>query len=229
MSSRSAFAAGVRAMLPLLLGVVPFGLAYAISARAAGLSPLETQLMSLAVFAGGAQVSAVGLLAQGVGPGTLLATTFVINARHMLYGLTLAPRLRTPSGQRPGWRSWLLAAAFLTDEAFGVSLALGAGSLAFLLGTELVLFVAWNLTTAVGAAALGAVPDPARLGLDLVFPLAFLALLVPNVRARRDLAVALVAGAAALVLLRWLPAGAAILLGTLAGAAVGALRGAHTA
>ena len=40
-------------MLPLWLGVVPFGLAYAVTARAGGLSILETQALSVFVFAGG--------------------------------------------------------------------------------------------------------------------------------------------------------------------------------
>lgn len=203
-------------MAPLLLGVIPFGLAYALSSRAAGLTLLETQLMSLAVFAGGAQFSAVGLLAAGAGPGTLLATTLAINARHALYGLTLGPRLRA------GRAGKLLAATWLTDEAFGLSLALGRGSLPFLLGTELVLFIAWNLTTLVGALAAGAIPDPSRLGLDLVFPLTFLALLRPNLRRRRDLVVAAGAGASALLLISWMPAGAAILIGSLGAALLAA-------
>lgn len=204
-----AFLAGGRAILPLLIGVVPFGLAYAVSARSAGLDLFQTQLMSLAVFAGGAQFSAVGLIAGGAGPGALLATTVLINARHLLYGLTLSPRLRT------GWRGRLLAATFLTDEAFAVGLALGHGSLPFLLGAELTLFASWNLSTLLGALGAGAIPDPAALGLDLIAPLTFLFLLLPRLASRRSLVVALAAALATLVLGRLLPGGVAVLLAAL--------------
>ena len=59
------FVAGFRAVMPLWLGVVPFGLVYAVLARDAGLSLVETQSLSVLVFAGSAQVSAVGLFGTG--------------------------------------------------------------------------------------------------------------------------------------------------------------------
>ena len=200
----------MRALAPLLLGVVPFAIAFALSARSAGISLLDTQLMSLALFSGGAQGSAVGLLAAGAGPGTLLATTLLINARHVLYGLTLALPRPIPAAR-------LVAAAFmLTDEAFGVALALGRRSLAFLLGAETLLFLVWNVTTFAAALAAGAIPNPLNVGLDLVIPLMFVALTVPQLKLRRDVLVAGGAAALALVLLLFLPAGAAILVAALA-------------
>lgn len=216
---------GARAIAPLLLGVVPFGLAYALSARAAGLSWGTTQLMSLAVFAGSAQFSAVGLLAGGAGPATLLATTAFLNARHVLYGLSLAPHLRAGRATRA------VAAFFLTDEAFGVAAALGRGDAAFLLGAELTLFVAWNATTAVGSLAAGAIADPTALGLDLIFPLTFLGLLLPALRGRRDVAAAALAAALAWGLTPWLSPGPAVLVAATAasvGAAALPVRGART-
>ena len=119
---------GFRAMLPLWLGMVPFGAAYAVSARAAGLNPFETQLMSLAVFAGGAQFSAAGLFAAGASPFTLVATTFLINARHVLYGVSLGQAVRF------GPRERLLAAHLLTDEAYGVTFGSPERSARFFLG-----------------------------------------------------------------------------------------------
>ena len=62
---RGDFASGFRALTPLWLGVIPFGLAYAVLARDAGLSLLETQSLSILVFAGSAQVSAVGMFGTG--------------------------------------------------------------------------------------------------------------------------------------------------------------------
>src|SRR5262245_15747960 len=83
------FWTGFRAMAPLWLGVIPFGLAYAVTARGAGLSLLETQALSLFVFAGSAQVSAAGLFATAAGGFSIVLTTFLLNVRHVLYGLSL--------------------------------------------------------------------------------------------------------------------------------------------
>ena len=109
-----AFARGFAALAPLWIGVVPFGLAYAVIARDAGLSVLETQALSVLVFAGSAQVSAVGLIGRGAGGLEIVLTTFLLNARHVLYGLSLGRSIRLAGWRRP------VVAYFLTDEAFGV-------------------------------------------------------------------------------------------------------------
>lgn len=213
---RRAFVDGLRAMVPLWAGIVPFGAAYAVTARAAGLSLLDTQLMSLLVFAGGAQFSAVGLVAAGAGPWTLVATTFLINLRHVLYGMALAA-----STPLRGWRR-MIAAHLLTDEAFGVHVALGRGRAPFLLGAGLSLFLVWNASTFLGALFAHRVPDPSAIGLDLIFPLAFLALLVPMVLGRTALVVAIVSGALAWSFAPLLGFGIAVLVAGLAGAGLGA-------
>lgn len=200
---------GARAIAPLMLGIVPFALAFAISARSAGISLLDTFLMSFALFSGGAQVSAVGLVVAGAGPGVLLATTVLINLRHVLYGLTLKLERPVPAARLA------LTAFLLTDEAYGVAVALGRRSLPFLIGAEVMVFVGWNAATLVGALAAQAIPDPLSLGLDLIIPLMFVALIVPQVRAPRDGLVAFAGGILGLALLNVLPSGAAILIAAL--------------
>jgi 4-azaleucine resistance transporter AzlC len=211
------FRHGVRAMAPLWLGVIPFGLAYAVLARDAGLSLVETQALSLFVFAGSSQVSAVGLFGRGAGGLEIVLTTFLLNVRHVLYGLSLGRAI--PLGPRKR----LVAAYFLTDEAYGVSVARGARTFRFMLGAELSLFLVWNLATLAGAFLGGVIPDPERTGVDFVFPVAFLALLVPLLRRRVDVAVAVVAGAAAYGLAKALPGGLPVVAAGVAGALLGAL------
>ncbi|MCD0165737.1 AzlC family ABC transporter permease, partial [Deinococcus sp. 12RED42] len=178
---RPAFWRGFRALLPLWPGMVPFAAAYAVTARAGGLSIWETQLMSLTVFAGASQFAAAGQFVGGglptvAGALGLVATTFLLNARHVLYGLSLSRTLPLPWGQR------LLAAQFLTDEAYGVTVVAGPRdpgglSVAFLLGAELSLYAVWNASTLLGSLAGAALPDPQALGVGVIFPLAFLGLL----------------------------------------------------
>lgn len=203
-------------MIPLWLGVVPFALAYAVTARGADLSIVDTQLMSLLVFAGGAQFSAAGLFAVEAGAVSLILTTFLINARHLLYSLSLGQKTRF------GWIERVVAAQFLTDEAFGVAIARGGTSFAFLLGAELSLYGVWNLSTLVGSLASAAVPDPAALGVDFIFPLAFLALLVPLLRSWTDVGVAVLGGVVAVVAGRWVNSGMAILIAGTVAALAGA-------
>lgn len=215
-SARESFGHGFRAMAPLWLGVVPFGLAYAVTARSSGLSILETQALSLLVFAGSAQVSAAGLFGTGAGGLEVVLTTFLLNVRHVLYGLSLGRELGLTRRERP------VAAFFLTDEAFGVVAASRERTFPFLLGAELSLFLTWNLATCGGALLGAAIPDPEQIGVDLIFPLAFLALLVPLVRSRSELVVACTSGVLAYVLSRALPGGLPILVTGVAGSLLGA-------
>ena len=92
----------------------------------------------------------------------------------------------------------------------------------YLLGAELSLFVTWNLSTLGGGLIGGAIPDPTKLGLDLVFPLAFLALLVPLVRTRVELVVALFSGALAYVVAQMSSGGVPIVVTGVGGSLLGA-------
>jgi 4-azaleucine resistance transporter AzlC len=210
------FTQGFWAMVPLWLGVAPFGLAYAVLAREAGLSLFETQALSVLVFAGSAQITAVGLFGAGAAAAEIVSTTFLLNVRHVLYGLSLGRRIPLRGWRRP------TAAFFLTDEAFGVVVARKERTFAFLLGAELSLFVTWNLATLGGAIIGAAIADPAELGLDLIFPLAFLALLVPLIRTRVELAVAVASGVLAYGLSEGLPGGLPIFVTGIAGSLLGA-------
>lgn len=213
----ASFARGFRAVVPLWLGLIPFSLAYAVTARGAGLSVGEAQLMSLLVFAGGAQFSAAGLFATGASGLEIILTTFLLNVRHLLYGLSLSRRMDMSPGER-------CAAAFmLTDEAYGVTLASGGSSVGFLLGAELSVFVPWNLATLAGSWLGQGIPDPASLGVDFVFPLAFLALLVPLLEGWPEVVVAGVSGVLALAVSRVAPGGVAVLVAGVVGSLLGAV------
>jgi 4-azaleucine resistance transporter AzlC len=222
MTPRSAsFLAGVRAELPILVGVVPFGLIYGATALAAGLSPLMAQAMSVVVFAGSAQFVIVQLVAQNVPLVVVATTAFVVNLRHVLYSASIAPYLRSIA-RRPR----RLLAYLLTDEAFTVSMihfqrepeepAPGW----YLAGSGLALWATWQASTAAGI-FLGA-SLPAWLPLDFALPLTFIALVVPTIRDRATIGAALVAGAVVLVA-RLLPFHLDLLAAALAGVFAGLL------
>ena len=213
------FVSGLLEALPLWLGVAPFGFVYAAVGRRAGLSGWEVQLMSLLVYAGGAQFTVARLRAQGVPRHMLIVAAALINLRHVLYGLSLAPHLpRVPAGLRA------VAAFFLVDESYGLSMRAfheARGSATYLVGAGLSLYLAWNLGTALGTAFTAALPDPRTLGVDLVFPLTFAALLAPLLRRRANRWAALTAFVGALVAVPALPGG----VGFVAATALGMLGG----
>lgn len=219
--------AGYVATLPLWLGAAPFGAIYALSALAAGLSPAQTIAMSLLVFAGAAQFTAVGMLAAGAGPIAVITTTLMLNARHLLMAASLAPYLRLLG-------SWprLLLAAQLTDESYAVAVGRyleGRGSAAFLAGCNLSLYTCWPLGTLAGIALGSAIPDPAAYGLDLIFPLTFIGLLVPLLKKRGSRPTAALAAALTVAGALWLPGSWYMLLAGLGASAIGALLAARAA
>jgi predicted branched-subunit amino acid permease len=206
---------GALDLLPLWAGAIPSGIAFGVAARAAGLGVGETQLMSVVVFSAAGQLAALSLL--GTAPVALLvAMVMAVNAQLLLLGVAVGRQL-TLSGARR-----LVAAFLLTDGAYGVVAARGRLRLPALLGAGVSMFVAWNLGTALGVAAGAGVAGSRRLGIHLIVPLTFLAVLVPLVRTRVDATVALVSGLVALGLTRVMPVGVAVLGAGVAGSAVGA-------
>jgi hypothetical protein len=88
-----AFTLGFKVVMPLWLAAIPFALAYSVSAREAGLTPVETQVMSLTVYSAAGQMAVVQLLSTGAPAFTILLTTLMMNLHHILYGLSLAKRI----------------------------------------------------------------------------------------------------------------------------------------
>jgi 4-azaleucine resistance transporter AzlC len=211
---------GLWAALPLTPGLLAFGLLYGVMARQVGLRPGEALAMSLIVHAGSAQFTVLGMWgAAGAAP--MILTTLVINLRHLLMGASIAPYLR---GLPARWKA--LLALWMSDESHALAIAAyegGRGSHLYFLGANLGMYLMWAASGLLGAVLGAAVPDPARYGLDLVFPLAFLGLTTSFVKDRRGVAVALAAGGLALLGARWLPGKWYVLVAGLLGSVLGLL------
>ena len=91
------------------------------------------------------------------------------------------------------------------------------------IGAIVCTFVPWNLATLAGAVLGGQIPDPARFGIDIIFPSAMIGLAVGLITGRRELVAAIVgAGVGVVVALLSSPA-IGIVVGGLVGPAVGLL------
>jgi 4-azaleucine resistance transporter AzlC len=184
-----------------------YGVSFGAVSVAAGLSVAQTCVLSLLMFTGASQFALIGVLAAGGAPLSGALTALLLGTRNTLYGLRLAPLL-----QWPGWRR-LLAAHLVIDESTAMSVtrpSRAAARLGFLT-TGLSVFVLWNLATFGGAIAGTVLGDPRTFGLDAAVGAAFLALLWPRLRDRRNQLVAVAAAAVALGMIPITPAGVPVL------------------
>lgn len=197
-----------------------YGISFGAIAVTSGLTVLQACALSLLVFTGASQFALVGVLAAGGAPLSGAATALLLGTRNTLYGIRLSPLL--------GWTGWRRAAAahLVIDESTAMSLSRDgrpAARVGFL-ATGVAVFVLWNLATLGGALAGTALGDPRDYGLDAAVGAAFLALLWPRLKDRRN---QVVAGVGALLALSLVPVSAAG-VPVLAAAAVAVLAGVLT-
>ncbi|HEU4515398.1 MAG TPA: AzlC family ABC transporter permease [Nocardioidaceae bacterium] len=198
-----------------------YGISFGAISVAAGLSVLQTCALSLLVFTGASQFALVGVVAAGGAPVSGAVTGLLLGTRNTLYGLRLAPLL--------GWTGWRKAGAahLLIDEstAMSVTRETRADARIGFLSTGLAVFTLWNLATLGGALAGEALGDPRTYGLDAAVGGAFLALLWPRLRDRRNQLTAVLAVALALSLVPVTAAGVPVLAAGLVALAVGMVAG----
>lgn len=194
------FLRGVRAELPILIGVLPFGMIYGVLAIDAGIPSVAAQSMSAIVFAGSSQFLATQLIHLQSPALVVILSIFVVNLRHALYSASLAPYLQP---LRPTWK--LLLGYLLTDEAYAVTIAHYQSEPVrspdyrhwYFLGSGLALWSTWQISTYAGI-YLGAVV-PESWSLDFTLALTFIALVVINLRDRPAVAAAVSAGLTAVL------------------------------
>ena len=205
--------------LPITLGYVPVGMAYGVLAGKAGLSALNVLLMSVLVYAGSAQLVAVGLFAAGASGLAVVAMTVAVNLRHVLFSAAMAPLLS-------GWRKRELAAfAFeLTDESFALHAArFGRGDRdkGLTLSINVLAQASWVAGTALGVALGDILGDGRAYALDFALPGMFLALLAGQLGSRSHIAAAVVGAGLSLTAAGLGISGVGALAAGLAGAGCG--------
>ena len=191
-SAYSSLIRGLTKALPIVIGYIPIGFAYGVLAQQAGLSTLNTLLMSIIVYAGSSQLIAVRLFASAVPTLTIILTTFVVNLRHMLFSAALSPYLK-------GWKGPELAvfAYELTDESFAVySTSFGENipPKLELITINMTAQVAWIIGSALGVFAGQLINDVKPIALDYTLPVMFIALLVMQMKSKKEMIVAAVSG-----------------------------------
>ena len=167
---------GIADGLPIIIGYVPMGAAYAILARQAGMAFFPTVLMSLIVFAGASQFIAVGLLAGGATAFEVVATTLFVNLRHILMSASLSPHYReAPRGVIP------FVAWGVTDETFAISIGryiAGEADHRYGLALHYTAYASWVSGTVAGALAGAHIPPALQSSLEFSLYAMFAGLVV---------------------------------------------------
>jgi len=209
--------------LGIAASAIGFGFVYGLSAREAGFSPIEAIAMSTIVFAGAAQFAAVGYVVAGLSWPAIVLLTALLNARHLLYSAALRPWLKDEPLPRRA-----LMAHLLTDEAFALAIAhfrrIGrTDTWGYWFGAIVITFIPWNTATILGVVLGGQIPDPARFGIDVIFPAAMIGLAVGLLTGRRELVAAIVGAGVGVVVALAVSPSVGIIAGGLIGPAVGLL------
>ncbi len=201
----------VRNVSPIALTAFVTGASFGAIAVAAHTSVWLVCAMSLLVFAGGSQFMVVGIVAAGGSPIAAIVAGLLLNARHLPFGLAMGDVLGNKLGAR------IVGSHILIDESVAFAMAQGdrkrAKAAFWTCGAAL--FLTWNTGTLVGALIGQVIGDPNRFGLDAAFPAAMLALILPALKDRITLRVALLGAAIAVATTPFLPPGIPVVLAAL--------------
>lgn len=214
---------GISVMLPLIPGVLPFGMIAGVAASEAGLDAFAGIGQSMVIFAGASQIAALQLIADAAPALVVILTGLVINLRFAMYGAALAPHFE----RRSIWMRALIA-HLMTDQSYALSVTrfnmrpemTKAARLRFYMGNAGLMWFIWTAATIAGYFLGNSIPP--NWSLDFFVPLSFIALLIPSIRERPMAAAALTGGA--VVILAWnLPFNLGLFAAALSGVAAGVL------
>lgn len=194
----------------LMIGVafVIFGLSFGVLAVSAGASVLQSCAMSLLIFTGASQMSAVSVIATGGSAASAFGGAVLLSGRNAVYGLAMAPVLR--GGSLP---SRLLGAQWVIDETTAVVSAEtdpATRRTAFWI-SGVILYASWNIGTFLGA-LLGSSINPSDFGLDVAFPVMFTAMVASHLKTKQGRLAAAFGAVAAVALAPFMPIGLPILI-----------------
>src|SRR5699024_5023487 len=114
--SLTTFSQGIKDCIPTLFGYISIGIAAGIVGASSSLSVLEVALLSALVYAGASQFIICALIVSGSPFSVIVFTTFIVNLRHFLLSMTLAPHFTKYSLMKN-----ISIGALVTDESFGVA------------------------------------------------------------------------------------------------------------
>ena len=209
-SSSARFREGLKLGVPFAIAGFLVAVSFGIVARDVGLSAVAAIVMSMIVYAGSAQFTAIAILAGGGGVGAAIGAAALMNSRFLPMGVALAPSL-------PGRALWRAAQGQTVVDASWALASRGDGTFDrwLLFGSSAVQYVTWTSGTILGALGGGVLGDTDKLGLDAIYPAFFVGLLISEARTGRARGAAAIGALIALALVPFAPAGVPVLAASL--------------
>jgi 4-azaleucine resistance transporter AzlC len=220
--TRSDFRTALIDIAPALVALVPMGLLFGALAGAKGMSPPEVLLMSSLVFAGGSQFAALGLWQYPLPIAALLISTALINARHILMSVSLAPKVG-----HFGAIQRFIGLAIMADENWALAERRASRqplTPGYYFGMGVTFWANWSLWSFAGALLGPTLGDPNRFGADFAFVAIFIGLIVALSKGHRALGVVVASAASAALVHATLGSPWHVLAGAVAGTAAAALQ-----
>lgn len=186
--------AGIRDSWAVALGLIPLGLAFGLLLTQMGFAWWWAPIFSLLIYAGSMEFLALNLVTTGVGPVSAAVTGFMVNFRHIFYGLTF-PRDLVRGGAGRAYSTYAL-----TDESYAIASARPPGKISGprLLTIQLFCQSMWVLPGIVGALVGEIIPAGVQ-GMEFALVALFVVLAWETFQNNRDLSLVLVAGGLAVV------------------------------
>lgn len=219
-TARSEAIAGFRDILPAAIAAMPIGLVFGALATAKGLSVAEVWLMSFLVCAGGAQFAAIELWGYPVPVAALIASTLLINSRHVLMSASLGPK----TGAFRPWQRFLTMFV-MSDEnwAFAERRAVTRRLMPAYFGAMgATLWINWQVFSTLGAVGGTFLGDPRAIGADFAFTALFIGIVAGMWRGPATAAPVLASAAVGAVTYHLVGTPWHVLAGALAGIAAAA-------
>lgn len=213
---------GARLLLPLAPGMLAFGIAVGSTTAARGFSFADCLLMNFLVYGGMSQMVAMEVWPDTLTLGSIAALAVVagtVNARMLLLGAAFRPWL----GSLPSWQTYPML-HLLTDPGWLVAMRYrreGGADVGIYFGGALFFLAAWMAAVAAGYFLGALITNPKAIGLDLVMPVFFAAMLVPIWRGQSNLVPWLTAGAVSLAFYFFVPGWWYVVAGAIAGSIAG--------
>lgn len=184
----------------VMLGIAVLGLGLGIILNAHGLPIWTAPLLSAVVFAGSVEFLMVGMISGGASIASIALTVFLVNARHLVYGLSF------PLHRVKGFWAKTLVVHTLCDEAFAINSGPDRNerSGARILWVNTLIYVSWILSVVLGY-VLGASFLNDLKGVDFVMVAIFTVLAMDGYRANPDRVTALFVAISAAVALIFAP------------------------
>lgn len=182
---------GIKDTWAAALGLIPLGLAFGLLMVQSGFSWWWTPIFSIVIYAGSMEFLAISMVTGGVSALSSLLTGFMVNFRHIFYGLTF-PRKRINSPVGKAYSTYAL-----TDETYGIVSALPREER--LTGTRILSIqifcqILWVGGGIVGALAGQVIPSSVE-GMEFALVALFVVLAMDSFRNNQDLSLPLSAAA----------------------------------